>query len=579
LSHALAILRRDKSACPPPRWLQLSRHSFMNHVRFPPPVWHRALLLCASGALLLSGGLDACAAKSGNSREDLRKLLRLPPMQFTAEITFTTDGCLTWEGGHPNPDELAAARLSLRSDSSDGEFWLRLGRRLQRFDDRTGAATAYSNAVARLRAKTGQRPQDGRLLAQLGEALYLTDKDQEAESVLRRSVRLAPEDAETCLALASYLNSEGFCALLPVEKRADHAGGFRGFGELLAQHRPTAAQIEKAEKLQAEAMEFFNRAARLATNNPAILERRAGCHLTATFIRLLKQQLAAPQPDPSVFLTAIYSPECVPDLRRAAELEPGNALRLAQVALYEILSESIQRNGGRLQGLRLEDIQEASTAEASRSIRWKLNRLEELAESPVQATAAEASELLGSLRVFGLKDPRQAETSFRRAIALDPKRELAWDGLMAVLVVQERLSDLREQAEARLRARPTARNYVIVAKAYDRLRQPDKVAEYARGAVKLDPEWFLTQAALAISLLKQSDTPEARKEADQHLERAFELIKQADGRQRLGFQFTVGAYLALAGDLESARKMFRQVLEADPDHEEARAALAIVQAW
>jgi hypothetical protein len=45
------------------------------------------------------------------------------------------------------------------------------------------------------------------------------------------------------------------------------------------------------------------------------------------------------------------------------------------------------------------------------------------------------------------------------------------------------------------------------------------------------------------------------------------LLKQADGRQRLDFQFTVGAYLALAGDLESARKMFRQVLEADPWHE------------
>jgi tetratricopeptide (TPR) repeat protein len=551
----------------------------MHHVQFPPPAWHRALLLCASGALLLGGSIDACAAKSGNSREDLRKLLRLPQMQFVAGIIFTTDGCLTWMGERPNPDELEAARRSLRSDSPDGEFWLRLGRRLQRLDDGKGAAMAYSNAVARLRARTDQRPQDGRLLAQLGEALYLTVHDQEAESVLRRSVRLAPEDAETCLALASHLNSQGFGALLPMANRGDHAGGFRGFGELLTQHRPTAAQIEKAEKLQTEAIGLFNRAARLATNNPAILERRAGCHLTATLIRLLKQQLAAPQPDPSVFLTASYSPDCVPDLRRAAELEPGNALRLAQVALYEIFAESIRRHGGRLQGFRLEDIQESFTAEASRSIRWKLSRLEELAESPVQATAAEASELLGSLRVFGLKDPRQAETNFRRAIALDPKRELAWDGLMTVLVMQERLSDLREQAEARLQARPTARNYVIVAKAYDRLRQPDKVVEYARGAVKLDPDWFLTQAALGTALLQQSDRPAALKEADQHLGRAFELSKQADGRQRLDFQFTVGAYLALAGDTESARKVFRQVLEANPDHEEARAALAMVQAW
>lgn len=544
------------------------------HLPSPRSVWFAvALLLWCLPALL------GHAAQTASSRQDLLRLVRLPRIDFSIGVTFNRSDRLAWQHEQPDPDEIAAVRASLRGEPGDAERLLKLAALLRESGESAAAVAACSNAVARFRPRVAQRPDDGLLLARFGEALSGAGETQEAEAVLRRATRTTPKEPECWVGLGRFLSGLVISDLLPENRQTNGRPDFSLMELMFSKYKPTGAQFDKAERREAEAIECFNRAAGLTPNDASILEYRAACRANLSVLRVIKENATKPEPDLMAVPFAFMAVDSVPDLRRATELAPDDARLLGTVALFEVFSTVFQRKGNTLPQLPdLARIWDSLPDDTAKSVRTKLDRLTELAQSPSPIKAAEAAESLGLLKMMIAGDPRSAEVNLRRAVALNPKRDHAWDALALTLAMQSRPDDLLAVCEARLKVRATARNHFFVSKAYEKLNRWDRVLEHARTAVKFDPASFLARSSLAVALLHRGSEADVR-EAAENLNRATGSITQASDEQKMHLKFTAGAALALGGEAAEARKLFTALLAADKDNEDAKAALGIVGKW
>src|SRR5439155_16909989 len=118
------------------------------------------------------------------------------------------------------------------------------------------------------------------------------------------------------------------------------------------------------------------------------------------------------------------------------------------------------------------------------SIREAVARLENCGQNPDSRVAAGSLECLSVLQAFVIGDRSGAEKNARRAVALDPSRENAWDMLIGFLAKPETYEDLRTLCEQRLRQKETTRNRILLAKAYERLNQLDRAEQNVQAALR-----------------------------------------------------------------------------------------------
>jgi tetratricopeptide (TPR) repeat protein len=206
-----------------------------------------------------------------------------------------------------------------------------------------------------------------------------------------------------------------------------------------------------------------------------------------------------------------------------------------------------------------------------------MGRLVELGQGE-DSSAAGACEILGTLQFAVMKDFRGAETNLRRAVSLEPSRDQAWEVLLGVLAETERWEDLLQVSLDRVKHRNTARNWVLVVKAYERLRQDDNMLAEAQAAREKYPEDFYTNLTLAAAIMKTSENREELAQAGPHFTKAEQLLRGAPGRERLtNLIFLRGLHLGLSGQTEPARELFKKLLELDKDNSEAKEALQALE--
>jgi tetratricopeptide (TPR) repeat protein len=172
-------------------------------------------------------------------------------------------------------------------------------------------------------------------------------------------------------------------------------------------------------------------------------------------------------------------------------------------------------------------------------------------------------------------EPTGAKKAFRRAVALDPARTRAWDGLVGTAADEENPDDLVSVSEQRLKYDDTALNRAVAAKACDRADLHEAALRHARTAVHLDPKEPAAQLALGTLMLRRPADEEGEKEMMQHFASALELIEKMDESERRSqlyatWSMNLAVVMALSGKPEKAREALRWAAKAAADEKDKK---------
>ncbi|MHB8521626.1 MAG: tetratricopeptide repeat protein [Limisphaerales bacterium] len=494
-------------------------------------------------------------------------------MGFHFERTFCDDGQA--EGAR----QITAVRRQLRESTSDADGYLRLGALYDSAHDTNNSAQAYAKAVELYRLRVESHPDNGPLLADYGRALSEAGRESEAEQVLRKAVMVAPQDWHGWAASAELRADQAWKALWP---RARDEKNFASLtftspggqdpvpawiGEFLKQP-PSAAQMRRAQELDAEASRDFELAVAWAPADPGVYEQRVYFDFRRAWFLSLGRALRDHSTTELTWQRILFSPEMRADLRRVACLTSSNYLAIGVSAFGECTA-----------GWQTNLSVPASPRKTRRYVRWAVARLKALSEESNPQRAAGAFTTMGLLMVM-LENESGSLAAFRRAVALDPASDQASDMLVFALATSERWADLLAVCQQRVKRSDTARNRLFLARAY-LYRDRDREAENElRRAAKMGPENFTTDLSLAALLLKRNDD-RALPETGEWLIRAYGLIGTSDcpngaSQQNLDYALTTSIYCGLTGDVDSARQCLKTVLDADRGNGRAKKILAVL---
>lgn len=516
----------------------------------------RKLLICLS--VLLALNLNATTPELG--KDKLRNLVKLPTISFSPSWTFDSErGFILGSNEHEVSNKIAALQLQLKNDDTDAGRYLNLAELYTSINHGASAQNAYAHAVDLYRKRVDSQPDDPLLLSGFGATLQGAGRDPEAESVLRKAVRLAPKEPICWLALGRFLDTGARRALL----------------EASAGDKISPAQVSQAQKWMEEASHCFDQAVTLAPGNSEVYLRRA-MHRSLQNMLVNQIRLAAGEQKEDVDLLAGYfSTNGLGDLQHASRLDPNNYSLLANSVLYEIYTVCARKgqvNWHEFSWISLPD-------RSQRSIREQLARLENLGENPDPQISAGALEILGIIQGPVLHETRKSLADLHRAVALDPSREQAWELMASTIAQSEHYDELLTLAEDRVRDNDTTRNRIILAKAYEKMKRWDDAEEEIQIALKDSPEDFTLNLGYGALLLKRSqDDPSLLSDADGWLAHAQEILKKMPTTERsrqqiIELTLTRSIYFALTDEVDTARLWVKSVLEQDRDNKMAQEIL------
>jgi len=360
----------------------------------------------------------------------------------------------------------------------------------------------------------------------------------------------------------------------------------RAFVAKYGRTTPTAAQAARARSLLAEARTCYDRAVAAQPQSADAYTARAG--FRSSVGAALQGILNALQPAGAVSIaaavpsgekemaTAWASASSLSDLKEAARLGPNDLTDVGIAALFNVMSFKLQHGAAQAAAGRTAWV--ALPEATRRPIEEAMRPLEALALSANtdKEAAAKASEAAGILWLL-LGSAAPAASSLRRAVALDPRRETAWDGLAVLLVGAQDYTGAATLLEARVKVLDTARGHLLLAKVYDKTGQTDKEAAQVRAALAEAPDDLTVNMAQAALLLRGSGDAATLGQAGKQLTRTDALYRKTAPQTREAWEdqtLLVSLYRALTGDAASAREKLDEILRADKDYRPARQALA-----
>jgi tetratricopeptide (TPR) repeat protein len=429
---------------------------------------------------------------------------------------------------------------------------------------RSQEAFAQSVALYRFRAKS--QPRNGRLLAQFGEALSAAKKEMEAERVLRQAVKVAPREWRAWVALGRFLADRSFAALqsgefAPMETVS--VGSVLDQWERYLRKKPSPAQIDRSQRLVKEAGRCFDRAVTVAPREPQPYTERATFRISQAGLQVGLRVLHGEPADPTAATAAaVLSPGALADLQAAARWSPNDIRAIGVAIFFELLAAAIQ--SGQEMAPDIEELWDTLPDKTKASVREAKARLEKLGRNGERRTAVGAATLLGMLQLI-MQDSAGAEASLRRAITLDPSRAPAWD-LLAVLMTraERREEDLFAFCTEVLRRRDGVPGRLTLARAYEESDQLREAAEQVQAALRLKPDDFTANVALALLLMKRNEDPAAVAQAGKLLDEAGRALGSASPPdERARYALAWGIYYGRIGDLPKARQALLQAREAE----------------
>jgi Tfp pilus assembly protein PilF len=129
----------------------------------------------------------------------------------------------------------------------------------------------------------------------------------------------------------------------------------------------------------------------------------------------------------------------------------------------------------------------------------------------------------------------------------------------------------------RARKKDSAHNRLLLAKAYERLKQWDNAEEQVLAALNLDANDFTANLAMGVFLIKRSQNASVLADADGWLVRAEQFygkLPDKSRQQSVDLTLTRSIYLALTDNVETARTWVKHIIESDKNNEFAREVLA-----
>jgi tetratricopeptide (TPR) repeat protein len=515
----------------------------------------------------------AAAPQTGPER--WRSLARLPQVNIECKFEFLSSRGVVLQGDqYAWPDEIKSLEKETKTAPADPEKLLRLAR-LYAW---TGADAKSTQTAARvtslLRKRLEAQPNHGPLYTRLGQVLAGSGQWAEAEAALRRGTVLAPEASASWQALGEFLSGRAVQALFASTNGLDSISALaREFLHAEQPRRIAAEHLVQARSLMAEAERCLDRAVTLGAQQSEPYFARVFARGNRRLIEFLATWDGNREQAAFMLTSFAFTPEGVTDFKEAARWSPKDPRLVGGLALFEAWAVATQAGPRGLEELTSEDWWRRLPETNQVSIRSAISRLEALGDDPNPKIAGGALEMLAAIRFMIFRDLDSGEKAARRAVALDPTREQAWELLVLGPVLQERWEDLRRVTEDRLKARRSARNHILAAKANERLKNWKVAEQHVDAALAQAPDDPIPQLAKAVLGLKRG-TEEGLAQAGKHLKKAQELAAAAPSPQTSrGLILTMALYAALRGETAEARQLVELVLKSDADDEDAKAIL------
>ena len=531
------------------------------------------------GVGLLLGALLALgpqAAVPTSARARLEQLARLPQVSFRVGLDFHP------VRGHTLilPSRVPARALEdlgrrLKESPDNPAPYAELAEHFARTGDRRAGLGFFARAAELYRQQGAEDSADPGQLTAYAEVLRELGRWDEAERLLRRAVEAAPDQWRPHARLAVLLSSRALGLVHPAPATDSADSGLESLLDATAEP-PDPARAEQARRLLAEALAAADRAVALGGDQAGAYRARA---TVRTNHRWFEARLnPRPSPDePAPLLRAVFHPDALPDLRRAVDLAPDDPEARGCLALLEVLTSAARPLTAALGDLLNRELWPALPDPARARVRAALTELERVGQDAEPARASAALGVAGLLQFFLLGDDAGGLGSLRRAVALDPDNEGAWEALTFALAFAREYDELLQVSRQRVAHHDSPRNRLLLAKALEKNQQLDAMrleAELLQARYSEDP---LANLTLAAALLKVDRSQTGRARALQHLGRASRRTGEKPPPElAVELLYQRGLWFALEGQIERARTQFRGVLELAPGHPDAAAALNLL---
>jgi tetratricopeptide (TPR) repeat protein len=519
--------------------------------------------------------LARAGAAQSIDQTKLREAIKLPEISVTFQFQFH----LRDESGDPNDStvQIAALQKTLRSDPSDAAVYVKIGDLYSTppLNNDSQGDVAYRKAIPLFRKQLEKQPQNGRIKAQLGSALYETNQYVEAEKVLREAVRLAPHewrpwaDLGACIQHQALLLASGSSKTVPFP-----IGDFTAIRQALEPllEKATPEQIAMLQKRSVEAHADFDRAVALNPGSPEPYADRSDFFwldqtITQNVIKIRQGRTSD---------TTLFPPEALDDLWKAAGVAPDAPVRQGLSATFEI-ERGIDAAGDKIDTRQPGNIDRIPAISRDR-LHILMERLRKMADGKDPRKAKVAVPVLIYCYLFN-GDSTQVEQIAKRTLALDPTSRTAWEALIGVYISMKRYQEIATALEDRLKHEDTPFNRLLLAEVSVKLEKPKLVSEQVFSALQRFPDDLLLNLAAVDVLLKQPEAEALKKAGDsmEHTQTLFAKMSKEDQKtNETNMNLTRGVYLALVGKVPVAKTVIQSVLTDDPDDESAKEIMAIL---
>lgn len=509
-----------------------------------------------------------------SSVEELKRLARLPKLQLAPPLEFTRHaGFVIFPDATALQAQAAEIQKDLKTESSPEQL-LELGRIYDQLGNHGLALRFYTRAIDQFRHKTEIDPNNALLQSRLGLALAYVGKFSEALPHMQKGVMLQPEKAECWTAFGIYYRERAWRSLVSDTAIYGNTSFLEALSEFLFMGAEPS-ELEEAGNFLDSGRDAFEKAARFAPDSSVVF---AECGLFRSFesaLRAAMESVRNNTPLTRPLRTTLVIPEAVADFQRAAELDPENPAKLGVAAFLPLFSAIYQEH---LDENVLWAAQSPRVpAQHAASVQWAVTRLESLSESENPEIAAAATEMLGCVKLLVFRDSAGGLKSFRAALAVDPERERAWDLLTLELNRRAEFDALLEHCSQRVLASPSVRNYIFLAKAYERTGDFTKAEWIVLSALAANPNDFHANLALANLLLKRPNhtgflgrVSDCLTKAERH------MGPNPTSQNHLDLALTKGLYFALSDQPEKAREILKKAQRSSGNHPDLAAALTAI---
>jgi tetratricopeptide (TPR) repeat protein len=275
---------------------------------------------------------------------------------------------------------------------------------------------------------------------------------------------------------------------------------------------------------------------------------------------------------------SLAASESLPDLNKAVELAPKDIRIIGTAAIMEVFAANAKKAANpQLKMIKFEEMPDPT----QKSIRGKLALLQNIAQSAEPKTAAAATEMLAFCQGPLLGDLDGCLRSLRTAVQLDPSRQGAWHMLIAGFAGQGRFHEAAPVCEENIAHKDCALNRVMYAKVLFKLNKLMQAEEQVRAALRLDPNDFTANVAVAALAVKRGTNLTDLIQAEQPLGRAEQAVqikleadREAARQAMIDFCLTKAIYCGLTERTDMARAYAKHVLTLESDNQDAKEVLA-----